>query len=480
MAKKGGPKGEIAPPWQPCGKGWSGKAFDGNAFSGKALGGEDWGGKGEGWDDMGWNVSGKGWDTSCWDYGKGWGGKDFHGWDGKGYQVKDSKEWEDSGWHGKDGKGWLGGGYVAEVLPADAAAGKGPQVSPAVAEVPLADTAGSYGLGLQIDGKMSESETALYNSEMTQPYIKKCPVSPETTSYCVLCDKWPYPTHILGRGHSALKSRNGQNPQAWCKAPWEIEPPLQDAAAGAADPQMKKHEADLQQHRQEQDQLALQALAEQLRVQQEDEKAAAAAEALRLHAHHVPQTPMTPAPVSQEDIINVCNDVVDLVVGLEWKFNGLVQSLTQANIVQATVNNGVEAVEDRSRSPRLRTIEYARRVTMMLSQQQHINNQQAEAAQAAAQARAVQLAHQLEAEKQQQLADAAAAAALAQQQEAIKRQQMADAAVRVAKAKAPPTAVKTSPATPPQSSLTSPAPVGLANAKAPPSLASPAPAAAGQ
>ena len=480
MGKKGGPKGESAPPWRPPpGKGWSGKS----------SGSRDWCGKGEGWDGKGWDVPSKGWNASSWDYGKGWDSDEFHGWDGQEW-VDDGKEWEDPGW---DSNEWIYDDRdIADpgvMPPADAAAGKGFAARPpsaaglgvavdaAAGVAPLsAIAAGGYGLGLQIDGSMNESETAEYNKEMLQPYIKRHPASPETTSYCCICEKWPYPTHILSKGHAKKKADIGSDPKLWQPAPWEAEEKEKvknaspDAAAGAADPQEQQHQAHLQRHRWDQDQLALQVVAEALRVQQEDERraqaqmpagndaAAAAAAALQNNAQQVPRTPTTPGTVNQEAIIDVCNDVVDLVVQLEFKFNGLVNSLSQANVVHATVNHGEQAVEDRSRSPRLRTIDYARRVTQMLSQRQYLNNQHAEAAQAAAQERARQLAHLQEADMQQQLANAAAAAAYAQHEEAMKRQQMANAAASVAKAKAPPTAAKSPPGTPRPASLAPPAP----------------------
>ena len=84
----------------------------------------------------------------------------------------------------------------------------------------------------------------------------------------------------------------------------------------------------------------------------------------------MPRTPITPGIVSQDALIYVVNDVVDLVTQMEFKFNSLVSTLSAKGVVQAIVNSGATAVEDRSRSPRLRTLDYARRAVQMLSQQQ--------------------------------------------------------------------------------------------------------------
>ena len=451
-------KGEYPPPWRPKGKGWSsgGKNL-GTHGKGKAWeNGKSWGDGCDIWGADGakdWaydgDVGSKGWDG-----GKGW--DDFGGWyecgsvGGHGWDV--GKAWDDGG--DDSGKGWL---------PADVAAGKGqapaaaclgtaaglchapdqchapdkgcavpgPGTAAAAAGQAIAEgpVTGSLGLGLSIDGQMNEAETIAYNHEMQQPYIKTHPQSKETR-YCSLCEKWAMPTHILCRSHKVEAAEVGHLPDRWKDAPWETEEKmrkkaLEGASAAAADPQMQRLEADLLQqqaeHQREQEQLLLQQQAEERRLATEEAQRARrlqamverqqAAAAGNGGAAVCPQTPIPPGStsVTQDQLVDVCNDVVDLVVGIEFKVNGLINSLTQQNIVHHTVNRGVEAREDRSRSPRLRTIEYARQVTRMLSQQQFLNNQAADA-QVHAAALAADAQRQHEAIRQQQLANAAAAA----------------------------------------------------------------------
>ena len=254
------------------------------------------------------------------------------------------------------------------------------------------------------------------------------------------------PTHILCKYHKDKVAEVGHLPDRWKDAPWEIEEKmrkkaLEGASAAAADPQMQRLEADLLQqqaeHWREQEQLLLQQQAEERRLATEEAQRArwlqamverqqaaaagnggAAVAVLQQNGEMVPQTPIPPGltSVTQDQLIDVCNDVVDLVVSIEFKVNGLINSLTQQNIVHHTVNKGVEAREDRSRSPRLRTIEYARQVTRMLSQQQFLNNQAADA----------------------QVHAAALAADAQRQHEAIRQQQLANAAAAAGKAKSPP------------------------------------------